>query len=321
MKRLPTTDLYFLNACADQVAGLLRKGPVRRLGANVFATADATLLIRRDEEELMQDLLRRPGRLVYLIDDDLEAARDNPDLPPGYRARLLQFHDRHGAALAQRADCLVVTSPALQRRFAWHPDVRLLHPVWHLPMTDDRHFEDVERGGPVRAVHLGSGSHAGGLAFLQPILAELLDRHERLHFTYFGKAPALGALDRHPHVCRLRPLGWRHYRRWVGRQRFHLGLYPLSGTAFDQARSRNKLLEHGLVGAVGMYPKDWEPASIVGEGMIAAGSIPAEWRDSLSAVLTAPESLRARAAAARPTLETLNDPAPQRRFWSELLGL
>lgn len=321
MKRLPTTDLYFLNACADQVAGLLKSGPVRRLGANIFATADATLLIRRDEDALMDDLLRRPGRLVYLVDDDLEAARDNPDLPPDYRARLLQFHDRHGSALTQRADCLVVTSPALQRRFAWHADVRLLHPVWHLPIADDRHFNKVERGGPVRAVHLGSGSHAGGLAFLQPVLAELLDRHERLHFTYFGKVPALGPLDSHPRVRRLRPLGWRRYRRWVGRQRFHLGLYPLSGTDFDQARSRNKLLEHGVVGAVGMYHDGWEPAATLAEGTIAAGPTRDDWRDTLSAVLAAPESLRARSAAARPTLDTLNDPAPQRRFWIDLLGL
>jgi hypothetical protein len=276
------------------------------------------VLIRRDSDALMRRVREQAGQLIYLIDDDIEAACDSLDLPPHYRERLIRFHEDHHRALTERADTLIVTSQALKERFAWHRDVKLLHPVWHLPMANDSHFEEIERGGPIRAVHLGSGSHAAGLAFLEPVIGELLQRHPRLHFTYVGHRPALGALDRHPRVARIRPRSWRRYRMWIGRQRFHLGFYPVPDTPFDRARSHNKLLEYGVVGAVGAYSKSWPPAGHVDESAIIAEG-QHEWVEAISSALAAPEKLLSLAAAARPALDRLNNPATQRGFWSELL--
>lgn len=320
MSRLPTTDLYFLNACGHVVSRWLRPRPLRPLGENCFETGGTVLLIRQDNEALMRDVRRRAGRLIYLIDDDIEGARDSETLPADYRVRLMRFHEEHHRALTERADTLVVTSPALQARFSWHRDVRLLHPVWHLPMADDAHFEEPENGGPLRSIHIGSGSHAGGLTFLRPVIGALLDSHERFHFSYFGREPNLGPLDRHPRVTRLRPLSWRRYRPWIARQRFHLGFYPVADTAFDKARSYNKLLEYGVVGAVGVYSKQWSAAEQMKEQVLLADE-PQEWIDIVSSLINAPESLRELADKAHPVLDRLNDPAIQRRFWSELLDV
>lgn len=322
MIRIPTTDLYFLNACGHAVSGWFRRGTVRRIGINCFEAGDAVLLVRRDDDQLMRDLRHRTGgRLLYLVDDDIAAAKVSPSLPPDYRDRLVRFYDEHHRALVKRADTLVVTSATLMEKFASHPDVRLLHPVWHLPLADDRHFDELDRGRKVRAVHLGSGSHAAGLSFLTPILEVLLDQHERLDFTYVGRNPALGNLDRHPRVHRLRPRSWPSYRRWIRNQRFHLGLYPLPDTPFDRARSHNKLLEHGVVGVAGMYSSTWPAAQMLLGSSLSAGESAEQWIEVLSSSLARPEGLRQRMLQARPALTGLNDPNIQRRFWSELLDI
>jgi len=319
MGRIPTTDLYFVNSCGHKVARWLKPGPVKPIGANSFAIGDTYLLIRRDTDRIMRDLLESPRRLVYLVDDDIEGAATSPSLPEGYRKRLMEFHSRYHGALTRRADILVATSPVLLDRFAWHTDVRLLHPVWHLPMAGNRHFDGIEEAKPIRAVHLGSGSHSDGIAFLRPVLTQLIDRYEQLHFTYIGASPALGSLDDHARVQRMKPQSWRVHKRWLARQRFHLGLYPLPNTPFHRARSRNKILEYGIVGAVGVYPADWQPAQTMKNHALLCSPEQRHWTDTLSTVLSECRRIRALSECSGAVLDRLNDPANQRAFWSDVL--
>jgi hypothetical protein len=321
MATLPTTHLYFLNSCADSVSRLFRRGPIRRLGDNCFAAGETVLLIRQDRPDLM-DRLRAdpPRRLVYLVDDDIQAAGEDASLPQDYRSRLTRFHAEYHADLVARADTLVVTSDTLLRKFSSHRDVRIVHPVWHLDLADDRHFDALARGEAVQAMHLGTASHQAGLDFLKPVVAALLERFERFHFTYVGRGPRLGALDAHPRVHRERPQSWRRYRRTLGKRRIHLGLYPLPDTPFNQARSRNKLLEHAIVGAVGVYSRSWPTAvELQGCGILAEQEA-ADWIAALSPYLEEPQKLRPLAQGARRVLGLLNDAASQRRFWADVLG-
>lgn len=321
MRHLPTTDLFFLNACGQFVNRPLRRGPVKQLGASTFAVGDDTvLLIRRDRPDLMHHLRTAwRGRLIYLIDDDIEAALIDDSLPPGYRQRLTDFFHNDHQRLIERANTLVVSSDALATKFRWHKDIHVLHPVWHLPPADDRHFADALGGGPIRAAHLGSGSHVEGVAFLRPVIAALIAKHDRFEFSYVGQEPVLGELDRHPRVHRIRPRKWSNYRRWIARQRFHLGLYPLPATPFHEARSSNKLLEYGAVGAVGIHSDRWSATKLLGEAAIIAGDDPAMWISTLSALIDQPARIRDLMLAARPILSALNDPCRQRSFWAEIL--
>jgi len=321
MAPLPTTHLYFLNSCGDAVSGFFRRGPVRRLGDNCYAAGETILLLRQDRRELM-DRLRAapPRRFVYLVDDDIEAAREDNSLPEDYRSRLMRFHAEYHEELVARADTLIVTSIPLLRRFSSHRDVRLLHPIWHLDLPDDRHFDALDSGAPLHAMHLGTASHQAGLAFLQPVVEILLERLVRFHFTYVGHEPRLGALDAHPRVHRSRPQSWQRYRRTIRQRRVHLGLYPLPDTPFNRARSRNKLLEHAVVGAVGVYSRSWPTAGELQGGAILAGNNVDDWIAALLPYLEEPQKLRTLAQEARRTLGPMNDAASQRRFWADVLG-
>ena len=321
IKRLPTTDLYFLNACGHRVRSWARPAaPVRALGPNSFSIGDTRLVLRRDRVGVMRQALSAPGRLIYVIDDDIAGAAFSPELSEDYRRRLADLDRQFHAAAVARADTLVVSSDRLAEVLGAHPDVRRLDPYWGIRFSDRDHLADLERGSSLRLVHLGSGSHRS-IAPLAATIAALLDRFPHVSFTHFGAQPLSAELDRHPRITRLQPMNWPRYRRWLHRQRFHIALYPLSDSPFDRARSINKLIEHAIVGAVGVYPVDWHPAATLGEGAAFAARDPASWYEAVGGLLQNPAGLAPRAAQTALNLRHLDDSSIQRAFWRKLLGI
>jgi hypothetical protein len=318
---LPTTDLYFVDACSDWIGGWLRRGPVQRLGPNTFCSGDRLLLIRRDTPELIERALAWPGRLIYLIDDDIDGVAQSPGLPSAYRDRLERFAQGPFDRLLRRADLIVASSDVLAERLQSDDrprgEIVRLDPYWRLPLADQSHFATTDRR--IEIAHLGTGSHAPGLARAAPAIRAMLDHCPTARFTYIGKQVTHPTLEAHPRATRLAPMSWARYRRWLPRQRFHLALYPLAQSPFDRARSANKLIEHGIVGAVGLYPEDWGPAALLGDGAILVRNDPSEWEACLLTVLERPSELSQRAAKCAKVLVAFNDPARQRAFWKRHL--
>lgn len=321
---LPTTDLYFLNSCRPWLSRWWRRGPVQRLGANCFACGDRLLLIRRDEPAVIERAITWPGEVIYLIDDDIDGAAQSPGLPTGYRERLARFAAGDFDRLLRRADRIVVSSDVLTERLAGDPRVRerpmRLDPCWPHPIAGQDHFTARSEDARLDVVHLGTASHREGLVRATPAVLAMLDRFAMARFTFIGTPGSHPVLEAHSRVRRIAPMGWRRYQRWLPRQRFHLALYPLAPMAFDHARSANKLIEHGVLGAVGVYPRDWAPAARLGQGAILAPSDPADWEASLFASVAERRDLAGRAAHAAAALARLNDPERQRRFWRSMLG-
>lgn len=346
MNRLPTTDIYLRNACRSLIrpwwypevvssrAGIAR--PIRQVAANGFTCGEWMVLIRRDSPAVMRAALDWPGRLAYLVDDDIASAADSPDLPESYRQRLMAFdRDWHGHLLA-RADVLVVPSDPLAARFATNPaihaDIRRIEPYWQEPLADQSHFAELSQGAPLRIAHLGTGSHRGALEALTPTLTDLLARHSAIQLTYIADRSGITGLAGLARVHREPPRRWAAYRRWLPRQRFHLALYPLLPTAFDLARSANKLFEHAIVGAVGMYPENWQPGRDWVRGiqkapppaapaaLLAPADI-ADWSDAIEAVIARPAELRAIAATATRALSSSDYCAMQQGLWSDILDI
>lgn len=323
--RLPTTDIYFNHACGHWIGRWWKRGRVRALGRNSFVAGETLVLIRRDTEALMRRALEWPGRLVYLIDDDVAGAAQSPDLPQDYRRRLALFDRDFHRPLLERADTILVSCEPLAELFVQEPriaaSVRQITPHWPFALADDRHFAVLEQGAPLRIVHLGSGSHAGAFTALAPALADLLDGPASVHVTYVGREAPAELPDRHPRITRVAPMRWPAYRRWLTRQRFHLALYPLAPTRFDAARSANKIVEHAITGAVGLYPQDWQLARLAAGGSLAAPADPADWAEALRHAVERRTELADLMRQARRRLRAYNDPAIQRALWSDVLDL
>ena len=349
MSAQPTTDLYFRTACADLIAprwGFSRARPVEQRGANTFVAGDWMIVVRGDKPALVAAAVAWPGRLAYVIDDDIAAAVGCDMLPAKYRARLCAFGDAVHDPLLVRADAVLVPSAALARALAPRARpgaVRRIDPVWAAPLADMAHHAPMLAGGALKVVHLGSGSHAPALHALAPALEALLAADPSVHVTYVAARMVSPGLEAHPHARRIEPKPWGEYRPWLMRQRFHLALYTLLPTGFERARSANKLIEHGIVGAVGVYAQGWEHGARLRGAALTAPADPADWSAALARIVA--ERVRLPALAVR-AAEALADPiapalagaedgwpppagalvgtaaaARQRQLWCDLLGL
>ncbi|AXS39877.1 hypothetical protein [Breoghania sp. L-A4] len=326
LQAIPTTDLYFLNACRPYVRKLpfgFGHAPIERAGANSFICGRNAVVCRRDAPAVVDAILRDPDlRLSYVIDDDLAVAERDSSLPPDYRDRLKALRDGQHKALVERAETIVVCSEHLARTYdAMGKATQVLDPFWAEPLAGAEHFARIEAGGPIDVAYLGSVTHGADRAFIFDVMARLLARDPRVRMTLISSKPVGNALDTHPRVRRLRPQPWWLYRQSLKRRRYHLALYPMLDVPFNQGRSLNKLIEHAVLGAPGIFSADWDYAHHVADGitgMLAENTVDA-WVAATEKALGDVHSLHRMQLAARAYAQTLNDPRAQRRFWSDRL--
>ncbi len=300
--RLPTTDLYFLNplrALRRSAAGA-HVPPPRCLAPNVYAIGGTGVIVRYGSEGDIE-LLRRAGmrQLVYIIDDDIAAGAEDELLPTRYREKLDAFARGPWRTLREAADIVIVPGAVLAE--AYGTKARILPPAWHgkpPPPHPPGGSETID------IVHLGTGSHASDLTAVAPAIVDALSAHPHARLTLFTLAEPPLVLGGHKRVRLRRPMRWWRYKRALPRMRYHLALYPLAETAFNRARSANKLFEHALTGAASLMSPN--PAL-----RDAAGDIPGlfvedgveEWARRLNADLADPGSIRQRAAETRERIE------------------
>lgn len=312
----PTADLYFGNAARE--AGW--RG-VQRLGPTVFATARGALVMRHTGRAAP---LPRGRRLIYLVDDDVPAGLADPSLPRLYRQKLAMLEAPCWQRMMREADLLVATSSALAERLSRErvggAEVTQLSPYWSETFESLDHHDD---DGPIDIAYLGSAVHRTDLGFLLPVIEAVLATEPRARFHLAARHLLPPGLARHPRVRRLPGRGWTAYRQAAAGRRFHLALYPLLDTPFNRARSVNKLIEHGLAAAAPIYSANWPEAGQVsdgGDGLVREND-PAAWAEATLSLVRDAAGRRAIAAGAQALARRLNDPAPQRRLWTQALEI
>ncbi len=312
----PTADLYFINACGD----FLGAG-VTRLAPTVFASASACLVMRH---EMRAQRLPGARRLIYFIDDAVDQGVGDASLPFLYRQKLRLVERASARRIGPRVAVAVVGSAELARRHAPRIETHLIHPYWSEPIAGLEHFAPVLTGaGWVDIAYLGSAVERADLAFLWPVIGAVLAAHPRVRFHLAERHRVPAGLAGHPRVVRIPGLGWGAYRAGLARRRFHLALYPLMDTEFNRARSLNKLIEHGVVGAAALYSRSWGEAWRAGEGGagLTLRNRRDDWRAAIEHLLARPETMRGLAAGAGALARALNRAEPQRRLWAELMGV
>lgn len=312
----PTADLYFNNACGD----FLRAG-VTRLAPTVFASDSACLVMRHG---LGAPIPSGRRRLIYMIDDEVEAGVADPSLPFLYRQKLRFVERAASRRIVPRAAVAVVSTPALAARHAPSLQTRMLHPYWSEPLAGLEHFAPALAGeGWLEMAYLGSSVHRADLDFLWPVIGAALAGNPRARFHLASRHRIPRALAGHPRVLRIPADSWAVYRAGLPGRRFHLALYPLLPSPFNQARSVNKMIEHGLVGAGAIYSHGWPEAwrARSARAGLVLRNRPGEWLAAIRHLLDRPADLRDLAAGALALAARLNRPEPQRRLWADLLGV
>jgi hypothetical protein len=318
LDRLPTTDLYLLNPLAE----LRREGasvpPVINLAPNVFLVGGTGIIVRYGTAKDLIRLKRAGAKIiVYIVDDDFAAGAADPELPERYRLKLRAFAESDWPELKAAADIVVVPGSVVARTYG--TKARVVPPAWDHPPASTEHFDAMKR---IEIVHLGTGSHRGDLALLAAQLARILDAHPEARLTIFAGNTVPGQLRSHRHLKLRRPLSWWRYKQALPKMRFHLAIYPLAPTPFNNARSANKIFEHALVGAASLMSPN--PALRAAAGPEIATTFveggPEEWEARIDACLAAPEEMRKRVDAARVHLRATNPLAYAALQWRDIFA-
>lgn len=318
----PTTDLYFVNAMRGLIGDGIRSRPVQPIGLNSFRVGDSAVVVRQERPGILAEVLKqRWRRLIYVIDDDIEAGVDDTDLTAAYRGRLSEQAARSFRPMVASADLIVTGSARLAQRLADRAPTVAIDPLWHRDPMPPPDAASAPR--PFRILHAGAISHLADLESILPAIDDVLARHIDVEFVTFADTPAVRSLEAR-HRVTVRPMrGWAWYRRWIGTERFDLALYPVQDTRFNAARSVNKLIEHALLGAVGVYGASWPHRARIKHGIngFLVGDGVDAWRATLDEVLQARQRLPAVYARASDLARKLNDRDSQFAFWCDTLAI
>ena len=308
----PTADLYFRNACADLIGA-----SVQQVAPTVFASDTACLVIRH---ALRAGRLPARRRLIYLIDDDVEAGAGDDSLPYLYRQKLRLVEAAQGRRIRRLAGVAVVASPTLARIFEPMMETHLLRPYWSEPFAGLDHFAEAEW---IDLAYLGSAVHRADLQFLYPVVRRLLAENRSLRFNLGAEHRLPADLDSHARVRRIPGRSWTDYRLEIARRRFHVALYPLMDTPFNRGRSPNKLIEHAVVGAAPVYSASWREARRAGvhNGGLCLPNEPGEWYRAVSGLIADRGEMARIAARAQHLGRKLNSAEKQRSLWRRLMDI
>jgi hypothetical protein len=317
LDRIPTTDLYFLNPLAE----LRRMGSdaprIRHLSANVYLVGRTGVVVRYGGTQDIERLSKAGARrIVYIADDDFAAGLADPNIPEPYRLKLKAFVEGGWPGLTAAADIVIVPGTVLAEIYG--AKARIIPPAWDLPPASSDHFAAQKR---TEIVHLGTGSHRGDLALLVAPLTKMLERHGGARLTLFAGGAVPGRLRSHHHLRLKRPRAWWRYKRALPKMRFHLALYPLASTAFNKARSANKLFEHAIVGAASLMSPNPALREAAGDklGEIFVEGGMDEWAAEIETLIANPDSLRQRVDQTRAHVLEANPLARAASAWREIL--
>lgn len=322
----PTATIYF----AGPMAGLIgrpgeRSRPIWRLGPNVYHRhgADPQTVVLRGFDARTRSAMasHAPARLHYVIDDDVAAGMHEPDLSPRYRKRLARLHDGAMARMLAHAHHVYASSEALCARL--HPlnaRVEPIAPVLAAPVADLSHHGLGPDGGPLRVVFPGTRSHRADLESIAEGVRRFLEARPGAALTTWLGDAAPAALQL-PNARHHAGLDWPGFRDVLREQRYHAALLPARPTAFNAARSHNKVLECASLGAVPVVGRAMPYAGLVEEADAGTVVEDNDWFAALSRLDDDRATLRALAERNAALAMRIGRPERLLRFWSERLGL
>ncbi|MBR2513260.1 MAG: glycosyltransferase [Halomonas sp.] len=329
----PTEDIYFLESaarvlrkdcvCVERVTASRSFGAAWRYGRSFLCQfAGANLLLCRSLPLSWLRWLERHRRafgvIVYLIDDDISAAANDPTLPATYRKRMARIANLQPRLLAL-CDEVVASSGALAQQFYEHHScVSVLTPPLIATLPTLEHFAvPPSINAPWQIGFHGTRAHLNDLLHITPALWALQQTRKDTQLEIMLGKHTPKALLGLPNLMAPDPLPWHAFRNYQASHRIHIGLAPLLSSPFNQGKSFIKFLDIAAMGGVGIYSNRYPYTEIVrhGENGLLIGDSPNEWRVALHHLLNNPESAAQMAQQAAVDAQHIGNPQQAAHFW------
>lgn len=320
----PSAFIYFSGPLAELIGPRDEMSkPIWRLEPNVFQVREPDpiyLIFRRCSHRFLQEIqTKKPGKIVFFIDDNIWEVGEESCLPEDYRKRLLQYKSEIFLPLGEIADTIISPSASILEHYAGKNCV-LIAPSLVGDVSALKHFDAA--GEPVEMVFCGTRSHLADLEMIAPDLRRLLDDFPNLRFTTFlGRH--VPRLLQHRQSTHLRPMNWPTYRQFQQENNFHISVSPAIDSAFNQSRSISRMMDNAYFGAAGLFTDQKPFNEIIDHGLngMLVDSSNGNWYEAISRLINNPKGLVALAYNGQITAGGIGDRVVHRRFLLNFLGL
>lgn len=320
----PTDDLYVLHPLPPVLREMGLDLTVLTVGDEAEAeppplTAASVVIVSRQASPAWIDrLARSPAFVVYLVDDDIPAAADSPGMSHDFRRRMMELLASDMAPLLRRCDRLLITSPGLAARYA-SAKTEVIAPPYVRPPAGLDHLAAPE---VIHMTYQGTESHHEDIEFLFPALGRVLERHDNVRCSLFGRRALPAPLKGHPRVEILKPMSWGDYMAFTVANPAHIALVPMLDTPFNRGKSILKVLDAASLGAAGIFSDVLPFNGVVRDGAdgLLVANDPERWEAAIAALIAAPERIATLAAAGQARARALGAIEEASAVWRRLLG-
>ncbi|MDC3347253.1 hypothetical protein OAW32_01555, partial [bacterium] len=260
--RIPTTDLYFANAFKPWAA---KYKTFRSEGPNSFSNEQAIVICREEKKIITRRLLNQnKKRIYYVIDDNLWDIENINSIPFDYKKKLISLREGQHKEIINRSTVIIVSSEFLQNKYRERGyNTFLINPYWSEKIPNSWTFSGLNKNSPLRIGYLGTASHVDDRNFTMQVYQGLLENDANVELTIIGYDGVAKNIRAEPKLKIEKYKNWALYRKHMQNQKFDVLLYPSLPSNFNNARSMNKLIEHAVYGALGVYSESWPYAEMV----------------------------------------------------------
>ena len=328
----PTEDIYFLVSVAPVLRNqgmYVKEIDTRRNWCPWWRSAELPSLFEGANVLICRSLPRAwlhwlfqhkaiIGRIIYLIDDNIEAASNDTTLPIAYRRRMRRVAKLQPSMIAL-ADEVVTPSQQLAETLRLkHAHVSVLPPPLLAPLPPLLHFkEPPNETRPWQVGFHGTRSHVADLAQIAPAIIQLHDQREDVMFEVMLGEHTPKALKLLHRCVTPAPLPWKAFHEYQRQRRIHIGLAPLLPTAFNRGKSYIKFLDIAAMGGVGIFSNRYPYDEIIEHGVdgLLADDDPDDWLHCMQVLLDDPEATLAMARAAAKKAAAIGHHQHALSFW------
>lgn len=260
----PTTEYYILPAL--KVLGLEDRTRLLNIPPEEIINNPSFLIFVRylttDWINFIEKNKNSIKRIIYFMDDDLFDLSSWKGLPFRYKKKIyFKAYRWKGWLIKNKADFIVSTDFLAEKYKYLNPSIIHPYPIFN----SDYSLENNEDSEFLKVFYHGTASHRDEINWLYDIVRCILVENDRIIFEIIGDKKVYDKFRNLKRVIIVHPMKWETYKKFLFKEKRHIGLAPLLLNKFNLGRSYTKFFEIVASGAAGIYSKESIYGKIISE--------------------------------------------------------